>query len=66
MLSRNNRCNGKTTVPFVFIVELHVTVNIKILRVPLLATKPKVLGLYEVPESVVPLQPNLEFLKGFS
>ena len=52
-------------MPSVCIVELHVTVNIKILRVPLLATKPKVLGLYELPETVVPFQKNLEFLKRF-
>jgi hypothetical protein len=53
-------------MPSVCIVELHITVNIKLLRVPLLTTKPKVLGLYEVPETVVPLQQNLEFLKRFS
>jgi hypothetical protein len=53
-------------MPSVFIVELHVTVHIKVLSVPLLSTKPNVFVLCEVPEKVVPLQTNLEFLKRFS
>jgi hypothetical protein len=54
--SRKNRCNGKAALPSFCIVELCVTVYIEILKVPLLATKPKVLGLYELPETVVPIQ----------
>ena len=52
-------------MPSVCIIKLHVTVNIKVLSVPLLATKPKVLGLCDVPEKVVPLQTNLELHKRF-